>query len=433
MKIGLIGNMNNNNFALLRYLLDLGADADLLLMSCDGVGALSHFAPQNDTWDIARWSPHIKRVSAPNRYVSAIGNEFPWSALFWAKHILTAARGNADRALTRPPSRLILSRELAAYDRLVGSGVTPSLLRSIDRELQIFYPYSSGVEWVGDPNTIAALQHNSWIRRQGAKSVRARQIAGLRSAKNIVTADAGYTATTLTSIGFPPKMMQLPMLYKEASPKQLPQNVEAIVHRLTGYDLRFMSHTRHQWVNTGEFDEATWEAKYSKHNNWIVHAYAEFRRQRPNLKSVLVMTEYGTDVPATKQLCRDLDLWDDVLWLPQMPRIELLEVLSVCDVGIGEFYSTPNMLWGGTALEIMASGKPLVQGFIFEDGEYESLYGHLPPPLCGVRQQSDVVRWFVELGSNANLRRELGSLCQQWFDDHNGTGLARRYLDLLAA
>lgn len=433
MKIGLIGNMNNNNFALLRYLLDLGADADLLLMSCDGVGALSHFAPESDTWEIARWSSHIKRIAAPNRYVSAIGNDFPWSVMFWGKHLLAAARGRAEDNLTRPPSRARLSRELAPYDRLVGSGVTPSLLRSIDRSLHIFYPYSSGVEWVGDPNTLAAMRHPSWIRRQGAKSVRARQIEGLRAAKAVVTGDAGYTTTTLEQIGVAPQMMQLPMLYKEASPQRLPDNVDAIVRKLGGYEVRFMSHTRHQWVNTGEFDAPTWDAKYSKHNDWTVRAYAEFRRQQPRIHSVLVMTEYGTDVPATKQLCYELGVSDNVLWLPQMPRIELLEVLSACDIGIGEFYSTPRMLWGGTALEIMASGKPLVQGFIFDDGEYEGLYGHSPPPLCGVRNQADVTRWLVELGTNPALRQQRGEQGRQWFDDHNGTGLARRYLDLLSA
>lgn len=43
MKIGLIGNMNNNNFALMRYFRDLGADAHLLLYANDGQGSLSNF------------------------------------------------------------------------------------------------------------------------------------------------------------------------------------------------------------------------------------------------------------------------------------------------------------------------------------------------------------------------------------------------------
>ena len=38
MKIALLGNMNNNNFALLRYFRDLGFDAHLLLFKNDGTG-----------------------------------------------------------------------------------------------------------------------------------------------------------------------------------------------------------------------------------------------------------------------------------------------------------------------------------------------------------------------------------------------------------
>ena len=38
MKIAILGNMNNNGFSLLRYLLDLNQDADLLLFKDDEIG-----------------------------------------------------------------------------------------------------------------------------------------------------------------------------------------------------------------------------------------------------------------------------------------------------------------------------------------------------------------------------------------------------------
>ena len=47
MKIVILGNMNNNGFALMRYLRDLGADAHLFLFANDGTGSLSHFAPND--------------------------------------------------------------------------------------------------------------------------------------------------------------------------------------------------------------------------------------------------------------------------------------------------------------------------------------------------------------------------------------------------
>lgn len=45
-RVALVGNMNNNHFALLRYLRDLGVNATLLMFSNEA----AHFYPQQDTW-----------------------------------------------------------------------------------------------------------------------------------------------------------------------------------------------------------------------------------------------------------------------------------------------------------------------------------------------------------------------------------------------
>lgn len=432
MKIGLIGNMNNNNFALLRYLVDLGVDAELLLMLDDGVGSLSHFSPENDTWDFTRWQPYIKEVSAPNRFVSAIGNKFPWSVLFWAKFSLAKMKQTPDCRLLRPPSLLQIEMELKPYDRLVGSGVAPALLRAISRRLDVFYPYSSGVEWVGDPDIVAVLDGGGWLKRYGAQCVRDSQIGGIRSAKQVVSCDVGYTSRIFDEMGVSPKPLHLPLLYKESAPRVLPRALKDVLDKLDQFDLKLISHARHRWVNTGDFDAETWELKYSKHNNWIISAYADFVRMFPETKSALVLSEYGTDVEASKKLCRDHGLINNVLWIPAMPRMCLLEIISKCDIGLGEFYSVPKMIYGGTALEIMACGKPLIQGFIFEQGEYEKIYANPEPPICAVRSQDDVKRWLLELGRNTLLRNRLGAEGLEWFDRYNGRGLAKRWLELIA-
>ena len=67
MEIALIGNMNNNNFAMMRYFRDLGADAHLLLYKNDGQEHLSHFKPECDTWNIEWWRPFIRQTEMSNR------------------------------------------------------------------------------------------------------------------------------------------------------------------------------------------------------------------------------------------------------------------------------------------------------------------------------------------------------------------------------
>ena len=80
-KIGLLGNMNNNNFAIMRYLRDLRVDAHLLLLSNDGKGSLSHFSAAADTTNMKKWRPFIKRISLSNHEISALS--FWWGILYF--------------------------------------------------------------------------------------------------------------------------------------------------------------------------------------------------------------------------------------------------------------------------------------------------------------------------------------------------------------
>jgi glycosyltransferase involved in cell wall biosynthesis len=431
MKVGLIGNMNNNNFALLRYFHDIGIDTDLLLMTDDGVGALAHFSPESDTWDIKRWAPHIKRLEASNRFVSAIGNKIPWSLLFWSKYAVLHTIQSELTVHVKPPVTENIRRALQPYDYLIGSGITPALLKQVGRRLDIFYPYSSGVEWVGDAYMAAVLDSTDILKRFAGRAVRLEQEKGILDARHVVTSDIGYTVPVFEKIGVSPLILHIPMLYKESSPISYPTELLSILKRLEKFDVRFISHTRHRWINTGEWDDLTWDTKHSKHNEWIVTAYANFRRKYPSVKSLLVLAEYGSDYVRTKKICCDLEIDKDVLWIPVMPRKYLLEIISACDVGIGEFYSAPRMTWGGVGWEIMACGKPLIHGFNFGEGEYAKMYKTPPPPICAVSNPEQLGDWMIRLGQNQDLRQQLGKESLDWFDQHNGKGLARRWIELI--
>lgn len=431
MKIGLIGNMNNNNFALLRYFHDIGVNADLLLMTDDGVGALTHFSPESDTWDIKKWAPHIKHLAVSNRFVSAIGNKIPWSLLFWSKYAMLRIVGSPHAVHAKPPETESIRRALKPYDCLIGSGITPALLKQVGRRLDIFYPYSSGVEWVGDAYMAAALESNDILKRFSGRAVCLEQEKGILDARHVVTSDIGYTVPVFEKIGVSPLILHIPMLYKESSPVSYPTELSSILKRLEKFDVRFISHTRHRWVNSGEWDELTWSEKHSKHNEWVIISYAKFRRKCPNVRSVLLLVEYGSDYLKTKQLCCEFGIEKDIFWIPLLPRKYILEIISACDVGIGEFYSTPRMTWGGVGWEVMACGKPLIHGFNFNNGEYAEIYGTPPPPICVANSSEQLAGWMIQLSQNQILRQQLGKECLDWFHEHNGLGLARRWLELI--
>ena len=222
MKIALLGNMNNNNFALLRYFRDLGVEADLLLMLDDGVDNLSHFSPESDTWDIGKWSAYIKQLAAPNRFISAIGNEFPWNILFWARFVLYIGPWKARSAM-RPIDKKVTLAQLEGYDYYIGSGITPALLDSIGIPLDVFYPYSAGVEWFSAENMRHMLSSGGApLYRRTARRVMEKQISGIKKARLVFSSDYGYTFSALRSIGIKPYFLQIPMVYLENTPPRLP-------------------------------------------------------------------------------------------------------------------------------------------------------------------------------------------------------------------
>ena len=85
MKIGLIGNMNNNNFAFLRYLINLGYDASLIIFKNEISGNNKHFSPEADCWDIEKWRKYIIQSNLNEDPVSIFN--FPISYLFSVKSI----------------------------------------------------------------------------------------------------------------------------------------------------------------------------------------------------------------------------------------------------------------------------------------------------------------------------------------------------------
>ena len=138
MKIGLIGNMNNNNFALMRYFRDLGADAHLLLYANDGQGSLSHFKPECDSWDIGRWQPYIHQTAVPNAPVAALGLPYSWA--MGLRSMIRSWFGLND-SYVLPVSKNKIRSDYAGYDRLIGSGISPATLNRAGIDLDIFFPY----------------------------------------------------------------------------------------------------------------------------------------------------------------------------------------------------------------------------------------------------------------------------------------------------
>lgn len=429
MKIALIGNMNNNNFSLMRYFRDLGADAHLLLYRDDGTGTLSHFRPESDTWEMEKWAPYIHRTKIPNSTTAVW--DFPLSWLLAGRVMVRAWLGFQNTWLP-PVTRRQVRQAYAGYDRLIASGITPATLRRLNRRLDIFYPYASGVEFLRSPvfteHYIGRGRVSNWLGRRIASL----QAQGIQSSRHALTFGCGHSGEVLKSINVTSLPLAVPMVYNnESLPDTAPsQPLRIAAERIAGSQFSVLHQARLMWKKSCGRAKGPWPGE-SKNNHWVIRMFAKLIIMRPNLKPLLLMVEYGPDVEPSKQLARELGIEQYIHWLPKMPRRELMWLLSRVSIGCGQFYERPRMVWGGTGWESLASGKPLLQGFNFAPGEFDRIYGYPPPPMLPVREEQDILRHLLKMADNPGKRVEIGRSAKEWFNRYNGIELATKWLDLL--
>jgi glycosyltransferase involved in cell wall biosynthesis len=191
-----------------------------------------------------------------------------------------------------------------------------------------------------------------------------------------------------------------------------------------------LHHARLMWKQPRQFSAAQ-HLETTKNSDWLFHAFAKLVSVRRHCSPRLIVVEYGLDVEATKALVSDLGIGEHITWLPKMSRRELMWLLNRVSLGVGEFMNPRRMIWGGTGWEVLAAGKPLLQGFRFEAGEFEKIYGHTPPPLLSVRSQDDVLEGLLFATDYPERAAQMGRRAREWFDTHNGISLAKKWLKLV--
>lgn len=414
MKIAVIGNMNNNGFALMRYFRDLGADAHLLLNANDGRGTLAHFRPENDTWDIAAWCPYIHQTSIPNAPIAALG--FPYAQMI-----------SAMSRSQQPVSVAQIRHAYSGYDRFVTSGIIPAVMHRAGLRPDIFFPYSTGIEFSGSKEFVDRIKG---LRAVPLRAVAKAQARGIRSAHAVLNAEMGLTHTKLQELGVQPQALGIPMVYLETGPKALPNpRLRALREEIAAHDMTVLHHARLMWENPG-YAPQNWEMQ-NKHNDYAIHGFAQLCMSRPKAKLLLIVLEYGPNIAATKRLVAELGIEKQVRWLPKMPRKEILWLLRHVTASFGEFYEMHHTLWGGTGWEAMAAGVPVIQNFRFEDDAYERLFGTPPPPLMAVRRREDICHALEKLYDAPDHAKHIGAQLQGWFHAHNGRSMAQRWLSVL--
>ena len=425
MRIALIGNMNNNKFSLMRYFRDLGVDAHLFLYANDGIGSCSHFRPEDDTFDIKKWKPFIRQMQIQNAPSSALS--FPANIMLSVYSVLKKMLGLND-SYALPVTKQYIRKCFESYDYILCCGIAPAFLHRVGIRVDIFSPYASGIEFFSSPEDTERINDRSFLYGWLIRKVMVAQSTGLKSVRYVCTADAGMTFAALKELDIVPIPLAIPMVYTGESPvtNKEDSNNSSIFDAIQKSNFSILMHSRLAWSETDGLVGVR-----SKNNHWLLYAFKELVNNRKGLRPLLLIYEYGPQVQITKNLVRELGIDASVLWLPNSPRKVIMSVLSKVDIAVGEFIMSNVSIWGGTGWEGLASGKAMLQGFLFEPGEFERIYGYPPPPMLPVRKQEDILIHLLDMADHPAKSEEIGRAAKEWFNRYNGIGLAKQWLDLL--
>ena len=399
VKIGLIGNMNNNHFAIMRYLRDLGYDAYLLLYQNDGRGVNSHFNPENDTWQLNKWKKFIIRTKLYNGGFKAFKYFFMPS---YVKKIFNS------------------------YDIIIGNGFAPSYAFFSRSKLDLFIPYSTGVEFLKQTNhkNITGII-KSFIYRKiqeiGISNYTERAVIYDISEKHIK-----YIKKCNVKI----ENIGIPMVYVENNiSEHAIENVgvKRFEKKSKNLDLILFSHVSHIWKK----DSFNPGFSNSKRNHILINGFAKYinNYKHKSYKAKLFLVEYGHDIQSSKELIKSHNIEQNVVWLPLMSRKNILRILEKVSLGCGEL---GGIIWGGTGWEFISKGVPFFQRIDIDNKTFFEATGTPMPQILNVKSENEISKILLDFEKNPTKYYDKGKQLKKWFNNYNGINLVRKYADMLS-
>ncbi|MGN6475597.1 MAG: glycosyltransferase [Flavipsychrobacter sp.] len=388
-RIALVGNMNNNFYALTRYLREAGYDAHLFFRL-----AMDHFQPKADTFG-EEYKEYCHQVD-------------------W----LDKGFHNADKKK--------IKEELSGFDFFIGQGEEAALAYACGYNIDVYYPYGSDVykyshlpqEYTWKAK-LKSLVVNDATRPTYAQMKEGTMAKYLRGA----IVNARYILAESTNDEFEAKLKEL--AYKGAYEKVampfvytgefamlengfIPPNpvLQPMQKIREEHDFILMYHGRQEWK--------TFHNPFTiKNTHHLFIAFASYLKKNHASKSCLVMLEYGSDVDHSKALINELGIADKVFWFPKMYRKELMYIVKNADVCCGEFnYS---YLTFGTVVEAMFMKKPVIT--YRQDSLYTDVYPKLYP-CFNAREPEEIEEAIATAIANPQLVKQMGEEAYAWVTEN---------------
>ena len=380
MKVALVGNMNNNFFSLLRYLRDINIDAYLLLY------ANEQFELENDTWEFEKWKPYIKQSKIING---------SFKSLFTYK-------------------KEFLLKELAGFDYYISNGFSPALFEKAGMSIDLFLPYSVGIEYT-------FFYNKSQLRHYISEVIfRILQKSGLKKSVKLLGSVDGKALSKANKLGVYTINLSMPMVYSSEFQYEDSVKIKEIIETMKLHSMIIFSHVSHFLKGSDGY--------HGKRNDIFIKAFAHYIFRTNDTDCLLIFLEYGPGVTESKNLIKSLGISKNVKWLQIMPRKEILQILKHIDLGVGELGGE---MWGGTVWEFMASGKPFFQYVNLSNEKMSKLLNAPCPNFMNTESENEIVKVLTDFRANSEKYVNMGNDLKQWFDLYGGIGLAKVYGDIL--
>ena len=373
MKIACIGNMNNIIAPAAQYLAKMGHEVDLFLLY-----EYDHFEPAAEYVDTKDIAFNIKKIEM-------------------------------DFAGVMDVPRKELQKAFESYDFFIGTDYAPALLARINKRLDYFawagtdlfdWPfYTSGYSiphtWECDKLITAKLQ------LEGIRNSRYLPM----SLNNDFILDAIKKTGTKAQIINPIPFMYYPKLSTvDAINSPIISKVKELKKRS---DILLVQQSR-QWWKTAP-------PKISKGNDLFFKGVANFIIQRPDVKVGIALFEYGSDVQDSKDLIKELGLTDSVMWIPKILRKELLKILKLGDIGIGQFGEESWYLYCSNA-EIIASE---ISYMGFRDDHYCHKNQCESYPMMNVNTEDNIAISLMDFMDNPEKYKNQSKEAFSWLRKYN--------------
>jgi len=227
-----------------------------------------------------------------------------------------------------------------------------------------------------------------------------------------ISSNNTYLDQKISKLGFKNKFINpLPFLYYKQynenyfKQSQFYSQIKAIRE---SNDILLIQHGRQWWKNA--------PSELNKGNDKLILGIKQFLNKKTDCKIKLLLIEYGIDTEETKKLIHKLNIEEYVTWFPIMSRKDLMGIISLCDMGIGETGTESWYLYCSNA-EILACDIPFMG---YRNDSYYILKGDYLFPMANVTNTNEICDELLKLVEHKKRQVKPDS-AKEWLIEYNYT------------